>query len=63
MILELRSVIYKKEKFYNSTEIAICSEALNNKILNSIFDFNRIDTFFDLPETMGCPDCAYSGEG
>lgn len=63
MILKLGSVIYKKEEFYDSTEKVICSEALDDEIWNSKIDSNRRDTFFNLPQTMGCPECARGTEG
>jgi len=61
MALKSGLITYKKEGWNESFQSAVCSETLTNGTWNSIVEFNHLDAFFELPEVIGCPDCADGG--
>ncbi len=61
MVLLPNQVTYTCSSWNNSLEPVTQTESLSATSWNSIkTDFNE-NAFFDLPETIGCPDCADGG--
>jgi len=54
-------VVYNKSGWIDTVETIICSESLADKTWDSLTSELDIDSFMDLDERIGCPDCADGG--
>jgi hypothetical protein len=58
--IKSKAATYKCSSWNPTVQTLTKDTILNSSILDSIGSFNT-NTFFKLPETIGCPDCADGG--
>lgn len=60
VIIKSKAATYQCYSWNHSDQILTKDTILNSSVLDSIYSINTT-SFFKLPETIGCPDCADGG--
>ncbi len=61
MTLDTGFITYSRAGWIDTIETVTCSEVLEDSDWNSFLTEIDVNSFFSMPETIGCPDCADGG--
>ncbi len=61
LLLKLGNVTYTRSGWNDAVETITCTDTLTIESWNSFKNGLNVNDFFELSETIGCPDCADGG--